>query len=311
MKDSINYYYNFSISDVENWDYVYRFKINSDFFYFVPVKRTISEVEDLVSISRELKSKGINVHDIILNKFGKVITNVYNENYILLKPNGDIYEEYDLSFIIKMNKSLVLNSDKSKLYRNSWAKLWSTKVDYFEYQIRELGKDRILILDSFSYYIGLAENAINYVNATTSKYNPSSNDKVTLAHRRINFPNYKLNFFNPLSFIFDLEVRDIASYIKSSFFAGENALNDLKLVLKLNNFSIYSLQLLYARLLYPSYYFDIYEKIMNEEEDEEKLISIIDKAKDYEVFLKDAYNEIAKYALIDRVEWLLKDKKEL
>ena len=192
MKDSINYYYNFSISEVENWDAVYRFKIGNDFFYFVPLKRTIGEVEDLISVSRELKIRGIDVHDIIFNKFGKIITNVFNENYILLKPIGDLYEEYDINAIIKLNKFLILNSNKSKLYRNSWAKLWSAKVDYFEYQVRELGKDKNLILDSFSYYIGLAENAICYVNATTSKYVPSSNDSITLAHRRINFPNYKL-----------------------------------------------------------------------------------------------------------------------
>ena len=50
---------------------------------------------------------------------------------------------------------------------------------------------------------------------------------------------------------------------------------------------------------------------MNEEEDEDVLIPIIDKAQEYEIFLKDAYAEISKYILIDRVEWILKDKKEL
>ena len=86
----------------------------------------------------------------------------------------------------------------------------------FEYQVRELGLDKKVIQESFSYYLGLAENAISYVNNTTLKYN-SFNSKVTLSHRRIFYPNFKINFLNPLSFIFDLEVRDIAEYLKAMF----------------------------------------------------------------------------------------------
>ncbi|MBE6154535.1 MAG: hypothetical protein E7163_03045 [Firmicutes bacterium] len=306
MKDSINFYYNFNISEVEYWGNTYRFLLNNSYSYFVPLKRTNEELEDIVNISKELKARGLEVHDILLNKFGKIVTNVYNENYILLKPLNDIYEEYDISDIINLNKKLILSPNKSKLYRNSWSRLWSEKIDFFEYQIHELGKDKKIILNSFSYYIGLAENAISYVNSTINNYKPNDNDKICLSHRRINYPNYKLNFLNPISFIFDLEIRDIAEYIKSSFFYGDDALNNLRLALKLNNFSVYSLQLLYARLLYPCYYFDLYEKIINEEESEECLIPVIEKNKEYEKFLKNAYYEISKYASIERVEWLLK-----
>lgn len=308
MKESINYYYNFNIPEVTEWDKVYTFKINDNNFYFAPLKRNNKELEELLMVSKELRNKGYRVHDIIINRFGNVVTNVYNEDYILLKPFGDIYQEYDLKDIIDMNKNLTLTTNKSKLYRNSWASLWSAKIDYFEYQITEIGKDKNYILDSFDYYIGLAENAISYVNATTARFNPTDNDKITLAHRRISFPNYELNYLNPLSFIFDLEVRDIAEFIKASFFAGENALNYLKMALKIHSFSIYSLQLLYARLLYPSYYFDVYESIMNNELEEEKIIPIIEKSEEYELFLKSAYNEISKYILIERVEWLLNKK---
>lgn len=305
MKESINYYYNFNIDEVEKWDNVYTFSIYDNLYYFVPLKRLDTELNDLISVSRELKARGIDCHDIIINRFGKIITNALSGNYILLKPIGDIKEEYDLYRMMNINKNLILTEHKSKLYRNSWAKLWSDKVDYFEYQIHEIGKDKTIILDSVSYYIGLAENAISYVNSTTSKYEMSKQDKICLSHRRINYPNYKLNYLNPLSFIFDLEVRDIASFIKSAFFAKEDAISYLREALRINHFSIYSLSLLYARLLYPSYYFDIYESVMNDETDEESLIPIIEEADNYEIFLKEAYEEIAKYAPIERVEWLL------
>ncbi|MCM1053746.1 MAG: hypothetical protein NC483_07220 [Ruminococcus sp.] len=309
MRESINYYYNLNVSELENWGNVYSFKLNNSNFYFVPIKRANEELEDIIEVSKELKIKGLEVHDIIFNKFGKIITNVYNENYCLLKVIGDIYQEYDLSDLLKINQKLILNPNKSKLYRNSWAKLWSDKIDYFEYQVHELGKDKPIILDSFSYYVGLGENAISYVNDTISKYKPTENDRITLSHKRVNYPNYKLNYLNPLSFIFDLEIRDISEFIKSAFINNEDALSYLKEVLSIKKFSIYSLSLLYARLLYPSFYFDIYERVMNNEIEEEKLIPIIDKCHDYEIFLKKAYFEISKYAPITRVEWLL--KKEL
>ena len=308
MKDMINYYYNLNVLSVENWDAIYSFSYHNDKFYFVPCKRTEKELIDLIEVSKELKSKGLECHDMILNRFGKLITNIYNTSYILLKTIGDIDKEYDISDMIKINNQLILTPNKSNLYRNSWSKLWSDKIDYFEYQIHELGKDKEIILDSLSYYIGLGENAISYVNNVNSKYRQTNMDRISLSHRRIKYPNYKLNYLNPLSFIFDLEIRDIAEYIKSAFFAGADALSYLKESLSISRFSIYSLECLYARLLYPSYYFDIYENVMNDLENEEKLIPIIEKADEYEEFLRDAYIEINKYAPIEGIAWIL-DKK--
>lgn len=308
MKESINYYYNFNIAEVENWGDNYRFYYLNQLFYFVPFKRAEAELEDIINVSKELKGKNIEVHDIITNRFGRVITNVQNMNYILLRTIGDISQEFQINDIIRMNNMLILNESKSKLYRNSWASLWSAKLDYFEYQVSELGKDKPLVLDSFSYYLGLGENAISYLNEITSKYTPGKDDRICLSHKRIDVPNYKLNYLNPLSFIMDYEVRDLASYIKSAFFKGEDALSYLRELLRIKRFTIYSYGLFYARLLYPTYYFDVYEGIMNGKKDEDDLIPIIDKVEAYEEFLKNAYYEISKYAPIDRIEWLLIDK---
>ena len=71
MKDIINYYYNLNVESVEDWDTIYFFKWNRDNFYFVPLKRTEKELVDLIEVSKELKLRGIECHDILLNKFGK------------------------------------------------------------------------------------------------------------------------------------------------------------------------------------------------------------------------------------------------
>jgi len=309
MKESINFAYGINVN-VEKFNEYYKFLLKNESFYFVPYFRSDDELKDIINCSRELKTKGICCHDIFFNKEGKILTKIGNVNYVLLKVNGNIEELFDITDIVGINNKLILNEQKSKLYRNNWGEMWSSKVDYFEYQIRELGKNKSAILDSFNYYIGLAENAISYVNNTIKNLKPTHLDKVTLSHRRLFFPNIKLNYLNPLSFIFDLEVRDVAEYIKNLFFYGEDAFLEIELYLKLRKLSSYGYQMLYARLLYPSYYFDIYEKIMNENYSYDNLIKIVNKTEAYELFLKDVYNLISKYSQIERVDWLA-NKKEL
>ena len=253
-----------------------------------------------------MREKGIVAHNIIVNINGEVLTKVNNYNYILMSVNK-FSEEYDIFDIVNISNKLTLNNQSSRLYRNNWSLLWSEKMDYFEYQIRELGLEKKIIQESFSYYLGLAENAISYVNNTNLKYSPI-NSLITLSHRRIFYPNYKINFLNPLSFIFDLEVRDIAEYLKAMFFSNQNdedVLEELKCFLQIKKLTPYEYSMLFARLLYPSYYFDLYDAIMNHDESEEKLISIIAKVDDFELFLKEAYLEISKYASIDKINWLI------
>ena len=310
MKESINYTYNLNVENLEDFSFYYRFKINGQEFYFVPFNRSEEELKDLIECSRELKIRGIECHDFILNRNNLVVTKVGDQNFLLLRVIGEAKKEFYISDIVDLNNKLVLTSNKSKLYRNNWVQLWSEKVDYFEYQIRELGKEKIGVLNSFSYYIGLAENAICYVNKTNASLTPSDLDRVTLSHRRFFYPNIKLNYLNPLSFIFDLEVRDVAEYVKILYFYGEEgeAFAELELFFKLRRLSSYGYQMLFARLLYPSYYFDVYEKVMSNECSEDQLIPIVTKVDKYEEFLSSVLGLVSKYAVIEPIDWINKKR---
>lgn len=306
MKETIKYYYNIEVEEIEELDGKYHFKIDNRDYFFVFYNRGEDELEDIIYCSKSMLERNIPCHNIILNKLGGVLTKVEGYNYILLSLENSL-EEYNILDICEINKKISLNASSSTIYRNNWGKLWSDKIDYFEYQIRELGLNKQVIADSFSYYIGLAENAISYVNMTNQKLNRTILDRIVIAHRRIYYPNIKLNYLNPLSFVFDLEVRDIASFLKSMFFSKESdqVMLELTTYLKTTKLSLYGYQMLYARLLYPSYYFDIYEQIMNKDKTEEALIPIISKAQEYETFLKEAYFEIIKYAPIEKINWLI------
>ena len=306
MKETIKYYYNIDVQNIEEKDGKYFFRYQNQDFFFVFFNRNLDELDDILKCCTNMREKGIVAHNIIVNINGEVLTKVNNYNYILMSVNK-FSEEYDIFDIVNISNKLTLNNQSSRLYRNNWSLLWSEKMDYFEYQIRELGLEKKIIQESFSYYLGLAENAISSVNNTNLKYSPI-NSLITLSHRRIFYPNYKINFLNPLSFIFDLEVRDIAEYLKAMFFSNQNdedVLEELKCFLQIKKLTPYEYSMLFARLLYPSYYFDLYDAIMNHDESEEKLISIIAKVDDFELFLKEAYLEISKYASIDKINWLI------
>ena len=304
MKSDIEYYYNIRIDKLNNYHNYYSFTYATDKYIFVNYERPEEDLKELNNVVRELKTKNIRCHEFVLNKDSKIITTMDNINYVMLKIN--VFEEQiiDLFDIIDFHQYLVLNSKQSKLYRNNWGELWSKKIDYFEYQIHEIGKDKSIILNSFSYYVGLAENAISYVNNINDSIN--GNYKLTLSHKRVYNPNYALNFYNPLSFIFDLQVRDIAEYLKSLFFKKDNAYNVLDNYLKKIKLSNYEYHMLYARLLYPSYYFDVYEKIMNETDNEKAIIEIISLVDEYEIFLKNAWILISKYNYIEPIDWIIK-----
>lgn len=302
MKETIEYYYNIKIDKLYIEKDVYHFILNNEDYYFLFFKRTNEDLKDIINCIIELKQKGIQCHNILININNEYLTKIEDVNYVLVKvTNKD--EIISISDMIGYNKKLVLNGSKNNLYRNNWSYLWSSKIDYVEQQLKEIKTNKI-IESSIDYYIGLCENAIYYVNNVNKKYELSLIDKIVLSRKRIFYPNYVLNYFNPLTFIFDLEVRDIGEYIKSYFFSGEDALTELITYLKSVKLSIYSYNMLFARLLYPSYYFDIYESIINSNEDSQKLIDVIAKCNEYEIFLKKAYDLISSYAPLEDISWI-------
>ena len=306
MKETLEYYYNLDIDNLEELDGKYHFKIENQDFFFVFYNRGLEELEDIIGVCNEMFIKGINVHEVIRNRDNSFLTKVNEYNYILFKVNN-LSEEYDIFDMVNISNKLVLNNNKSSLYRNNWSSLWSDKIDFFEYQVRELGVEKNVVKSSFSYYVGLAENAISYVNNAILKYGGVSSGRIVLSHRRVFYPNYKLNYMNPLSFVFDLEVRDVAEYLKSMFFKKdiEYCLDELKSYLSIRKLNIYEYHMFYARLLYPSYYFDVYDSVMNKNVNEEELVKIVKRSNDYEKFLKKTYLEISKYVRLDKIDWII------
>lgn len=303
MKNNIMYYYNLRIDNITQNNNNYYFTINNDNYCFTIYTRDIKESDAIYKLNKYMLSSNILVHEIIPNKYNYVVTIINNIPYILYK----IY--------INKNKKLTINEltylsnytyqvDKI-LTRNNWNILWSNKIDYFEYQINQMGKKYPILVDTFAYFTGLAENAISYVKYTTLETQIETSDNPVISHRKIN--NTTQSLYNPLNIILDHKSRDIAEYIKLSFLnKNTNIYQELDSYFSNNYYSEYGLRLLYARIIYPSFYFDMYEQIIQGLRKESDLLNIVTLLDDYELYLKEMYYYLKKYHNIPEIDWITK-----
>ena len=303
MKNTIDYYYNIRIKELIKTEKDYYFYINNNEYHLVKYKRPVEDIQSLYKLNINMLNRNIFVHKIILNKDNNPITIINNIPYVLLKINkyGNKVYLSDINYI--QNYSLNIPYDK-ELLRDNWVKLWCDKIDYYEYQISQLGKEYPILCNSLSYYIGLGENAISYI----VNNNISPNKILTPSHKRIKIDDGSFEFYNPLNFIIDNRIRDLSEYIKNAFFNNEFNSYEIKSFINYSNLSKDEYIYLYARLLFPTYYFDMYDEIINTKSNEDSIIKIINKTNEYEQFLFSMYNFIVyeKKVQIEPIEWLLK-----
>ncbi len=297
MKNAIMFYYNLNPENLNSTSNSHSFYIGYDKFYLVKLTRPEADINEIINITRSTKTS---YHTIIPNRQGQYYTDIEKDKYLLLKINGSENEEIDLRDILK--SQLPYNNKKTILNRTNWSTLWSEKVDYLEYQVSELAIEHPIIKSSFSYYVGIAENAIEYFNMLNPENMPTY-----ISHKRIEFPTLQKDILNPLNIVVDYRVRDIASYIKSKFFKSDNIIEDIKFLTNNNYLSPLEYNLLFARLLYPSYYFDTLYKVLEKGLDEESLLVYINKVDAYEEFLNDVYREFTKVSSMIKIDWLIKD----
>ena len=111
------------------------------------------------------------------------------------------------------------------------------KNDYYE----SISINNIYIKETINYYIGLAENAIEFI-----KYNDIYTDRLFICNCNKN------ELYNPLNIVLDCKEREVGEIIKKEFFYNDLTIDEIRKII--NN---YDIKKVIARLLYPNYYFDI------------------------------------------------------
>jgi hypothetical protein len=297
MKNAISYYYNLNAVDIHQSNKQYRFMADGNYYSLIPYARNMSDVNSIFELSNILISRGIPVHQIIPDNNRNVVTVINNIPYIMFKVHineKDNVTLNDIKYFSNLTEEIKVKIPNS----TKWSELWSNKIDYLEYQISEMGANHPLIRESFSYFVGMGETAIQLFNQI------SKSNKQSISHFRITGFNNLFDLYNPLDLIIDYKVRDACEFLKYGFFYMNYNFDDIKEYLSTINTEDWPLFI--TRMLFPTFYFDIYEEIINNNIEDKRLIVIISKINTYEKLLKKTYTYIKQYVIIPDIEWLQK-----
>jgi len=297
MNNFIEYFYGIKIDKVIYNDKYYSFIYNGFVYRLYIYNDEPRGVKFLYDTNRMLVGNTL-MSEIIINRNNDILSSYNGFVYILIKIYANVNKVISLDEI-----SFLSNSMYKENINVNWGILWSNKIDYLEDLINENGKKYPLIVDSFNYFVGMAENAISYFNTIDI----DSGYKYVVSHKIIRWDDTVEVLYNPMNIIFDFRVRDVAEYIKNSFFnKNYNVFEELVNYLRKNYLSLTEVKLLISRLLYPSFYFEMYEDILINNKEEKIILDVISRLDEYEEYLGKVISFFKVNYDIEEIGWLKK-----
>ena len=109
-----------------------------------------------------------------------------------------------------------------------------------------------------------------------------------------------------MNFIIDTKVRDACEYFKNAFFHGIDVFDHVVFYLNSGFLTSDEYYLFFVRMMFPSYYFDIYEDVVLGDVDEGRLYDVIELIPKYEIFLRDVYWVIKNFVDLPVIDWHIK-----
>lgn len=263
-----------------------------------------------------------------------------NENTYLSEENGNVFVLMANTLLEEPRESK-MGSKLAKFHHRGhgfaepvkvvnrigkWKELWENRIDTLEGVWREklqghpANEFEILFVESFPYYLGLGENAIQYLVDSEIDEEPANIDAGTVCHERFYNDTWAGEYLvkNPFDWVFDHQSRDISEWIRQHYQRFPHTsqptmrqfMHEYQYYMPLSNFSW---RLLYARLLFPVHYLEAVElyfrsgKLSDQKALEEQLENYLKQSHHHEDFLRYFYeiNEVPINRLrIPKVDWL-------
>lgn len=206
-----------------------------------------------------------------------------------------------------------------------WRERWEQRLEGLEKSVGQLVREQDdpfarLIVQSFPYYMGITENAIQYTIDTEIDGAPQQWDSGTICHFAFNERTWNREpaIHQPFNWVFDYAARDIAEWIRSEYWQGSlfyrtRFIDFIRQYQQVRPISPFSWRLIYARLLFPVHYFECAESyfvkgsLHVKKENEERLKRYIANSHEYEQFLAFFYERaglITNQLNIPIINWL-------
>lgn len=267
MKSMLMYFYNLKnpfITKTADGIYV---KENKKLFIF---KKTENNNEEIFNFINKDKT----FYKVVKNKNKNYITTYKDDSYVLFEVCNSIALTAEEIFSSGVQVTEELDND--------WADKWIIKLEQIDRATMSVKNE--FIYGSRDYYIGMGENAINFLIYNKDKV---SNSKKYICRKRI---DKKIIRF-PTNAIVDNKERNLGETIKYLFFQEDKTVEEIISFAKKNILKTHNKYLIFSRLLFPTYFFDVIDEFFKDNESvEEKIKKILNKSDDYELLLSNMFD---------------------
>ena len=303
MKELINWYYELQIDHLEQLNDVYYTKLSDRYIYIISVgkeKNTIFfHLLQYLQYSTE--------QQILLSKENTTTVLFEEQHYYVLQSTVILHEFVD----IRTLQIPTIYPDPSAL-ATELKERWIAKNRLHEEQLNVLinhlssNHDRLLFFDLATYYIHLNEQAYTFINELIDVKYP-----VSLCHMRLTPTTYKFECFCPKLLTLDNKSRCYCEYIRHLYLMNHDLVqvqSFVKIINQVNPLSKEEWSLLYARLFFPTQFYDALFGLRQENETV-NIARMYEQALDYAKLLYQLPYEVYHSKSIElRVpEWVKKE----
>ncbi|WP_027410076.1 spore coat putative kinase YutH [Anoxybacteroides tepidamans] len=331
MHDLIEREYGLKVERMEQLSRYYTFISRNERYIIVPAwNRTEAEMNELQQMGAYLAAKGdLSVASFVQTKKGTwIAVDQGGQHFTILRIYPHLYRR-----TIPIGKELAKLHERGRLFParvfhskriGLWKELWGQRVDQMDSFWKEKLKMKRetefeqLFVESFPYYAGLAENAIQYVVDTELDEQPYGVDAATICHERLSRTLWAegTEIKLPTDWVYDHCARDLAEWVRSIYLKDgwlEEPINHFfREYERVTPLSAFAWRLVYARLLFPIHYFECIEGYYSTKIEEEKrsyeqrLKVMLENTHDYERFLASFYDQfgLSRRFRLPRVKWL-------
>lgn len=260
MKELINWYYQLQIDHLEQLKDIYYTDLSDRYIYIISVGKEKNTVFfHLLQLLQYSSTQRI-----LLSKDNTTTVLFENQNYYVLESMTPLHKYVDLK---TLNTPVIYQ--KPYPLASELKQRWLAKNHLHEEQLNVLidqlpANERSLFFDLATYYIHLNEQAYTFINELES-----TEYFVSLCHMRMTPNTYKYEFFSPQLITLDNKARCYCEYIRHLYLTN----SDLKqirtfvqIVNQVNPLKKEEWQLLYARLYFPTHFYDALYQLRESEE---------------------------------------------
>lgn len=266
------------------------------------------ELNEMIKMASHLYSQGDqSIGTVLPSRMNQAVSFIDGQNSIL----------FQLPLLETRRKKTALGRELASLHqrgrsyqpvnkqKEGWKDFWMYRLSQLDQLYEQLTREKKkssfdkAFMTSFPYYLGLTENAIQYIVDSDLDLGPANNfEQKTICHFRftdetwLQLNEHNNRFKNPIDLVYDYPSRDLAEWIRSTSQTMDRPFSRITKFLqdygKEEEISPRSWRFIYARLLFPVHYFQVVEGYYRASDAEER-----DKYEGqlYDIFLNEEKNE--------------------